>query len=69
MKGKYAAAEFIDKAMKDGSGWTEYFWYRPGYNTPARKETYVRKVQYGTETYIVGAGFYVAEDETNGEIR
>ena len=69
LKGKYAAAEFIDKAMKDGSGWTEYFWYRPGYNTPARKETYVRKVQYGTETYIVGAGFYVAEDETNGEIR
>jgi signal transduction histidine kinase len=67
LRGKYAAAEFIDKAMKDGSAWTEYYWYRPGYNAPARKETYVRKVQYGTETYIVGAGFYVAANETNGE--
>ena len=64
LKGKYAAAEFIDKAMTDGSAWTEYSWYRPGFNTPARKETYVRKVQYGTETYVVGAGFYVTE---NGE--
>jgi len=67
LRGKYAAAEFIDKAMKDGSAWTEYYWYRPGYNTPARKETYVRKVQYGAETYVVGAGFYITEDEANSE--
>jgi hypothetical protein len=64
VRGKYAAAEFIDKAMTDGSAWTEY---RPGFNTPARKETYVRKVQYGAETYVVGAGFYVTEHEANSE--
>jgi signal transduction histidine kinase len=63
VRGTYAAAEFIDRAMKDGSAWTEYYWYRPGYNTPARKETYVRRVQYGAETYVVGAGFYTTEDD------
>jgi signal transduction histidine kinase len=67
LRGKYAAAEFIDKAMKEGSAWTEYYWYRPGSNTPARKETYVRKVQYGAETYVVGAGFYITKDEANSE--
>jgi hypothetical protein len=36
-------------------------WYKPGNNTPARKETYVRKVQLGQETYIVGSGVYLEE--------
>ena len=35
-----------------------YFWYKPGQNTPARKQTYVRKVQSGQETYVVGSGYY-----------
>jgi hypothetical protein len=42
-------------------------WYRPGYNTPARKQTYVRKVQYGAETYVVGARFYITDDNANSE--
>jgi signal transduction histidine kinase len=45
--------------MKDGSAWVEYYWYKPGANTPAKKQAYVRKVQSGQDTYIVGSGLYM----------
>ena len=46
-------------AMKEGSAWLEIYWYKPGDNTPARKQTYVRKVQSDGETFIVGSGIYM----------
>ena len=64
IKGKALAREYISAAMRDGKAWVEYYWYKPGQNTPARKQVYVRKVQSGKDTYIVGSGFYVA-DEAN----
>ena len=51
--------EYIAAAMKDGSAWVEYYWYKPGDNVPARKLAYVRKVQSGRDTYIVGSGVYL----------
>jgi signal transduction histidine kinase len=47
--------------MKDGSAWVEYYWYKPGHNTPARKQTYVKRVEVGGTTYIVGSGMYPAQ--------
>ena len=61
VKGKAVAQECISAAMKDGRAWVDYYWYKPGSNTPAPKLTYVRKVQSGQETYIVGSGFYVEQ--------
>jgi signal transduction histidine kinase len=61
LNGKAVMKEYIAAAMKDGSAWLDYYWYKPGHNTPARKQTYVRKVQSGPDTYIVGSGFYVDE--------
>jgi len=58
VKGKAVAREFIAAAMKDGSAWVEYYWYRPGQNTQALKRAFVRKVQSGSDTYIVGSGYY-----------
>jgi len=58
VNGKYLEREIIDTATKNESGWVEYFWYKPGQDEPARKQTFVRRVQHGDETYIVGAGFY-----------
>jgi signal transduction histidine kinase len=60
LKGKPIVREEIEAAIKDGSAWVDCYWYRPGDNTPARKATYVRKVQSGPDTYIVGSGIYVA---------
>jgi signal transduction histidine kinase len=59
LKGKAVVQEEIAAAMKDGSAWLELYWYKPGQNTPARKQTYVRKVQSGRDTYIVGSGVYL----------
>ncbi|HSQ66190.1 MAG TPA: cache domain-containing protein [Polyangiaceae bacterium] len=61
VKGTPVTRNNIAAAMKDGTAWTEYYWYKPGDNTPARKQAYVRKVQSGQETYIVGSGVYLGE--------
>jgi signal transduction histidine kinase len=59
VKGKALVHDYIAAAMKDGSAWVEYYWYKPGDNTPVRKQAYVRKVQSGQDTYIVGSGIYM----------
>jgi len=59
LKGKAVAEEEITAAMVNGSAWLEVYWYKPGSNTPAKKHTYVRKVQSGEDTYIVGSGYYM----------
>ena len=61
VKGKAVVQDEIALAMKDGSGWVDLYWYKPGQNTPARKQTFVRTVQSGQDTYIVGAGIYAEE--------
>ena len=59
VKGRPVVKEEIAAAMKDGSAWVDLYWYKPGNNLPARKQTYVRKVQSGQDTYIVGSGVYI----------
>lgn len=59
LKGNAVIQEEIAAAMKDGTAWLDLYWYKPGDNTPAHKLTYVRKVQSGQETYIVGSGLYI----------
>lgn len=61
IKGREVVRDEIALAMKEGSGWVDLYWYKPGHNTPARKQTFVRKVQKGQETYIVGSGVYLEE--------
>lgn len=63
LKGKFMVRDYIDAAAKNGSAWVSYYWYRPGENTPSRKESYVKKVRSGLETYYVGAGLYSREAE------
>ena len=59
VNGSAAAREYIDAAMKNGAAWTEYWWYKPGDNTPERKQAYVKKVQVGEQIFVVGSGLYV----------
>jgi hypothetical protein len=58
LKGMPVIREQIDAAMKAGSAWLEFSWYKPGQNTPAIKQTFVQKARFGEETYIVGSGIY-----------
>jgi signal transduction histidine kinase len=63
LNGKLVVREYMDAAKNKGNAWVEYYWYRPGQNEPALNRTYVRKVQYAGETFIVGSGFYANGDE------
>jgi len=57
--GKLLAKEYIALALKQGFGWIDYMWPKPGEATPSLKHTYVRKAVYGSETFIVGSGAYL----------
>jgi len=59
LTGKAVVQDEIAAAMKAGTAWVDLYWYKPGQNEPARKQTFVRTVQSGTDTYIVGAGVYM----------
>jgi signal transduction histidine kinase len=60
--GKFLIRDYIQAAIEKGNAWVDYYWYKPGQNTVAHKYTYVRKVNFGKDTYIVGAGFYPDEE-------
>ncbi|WP_242929182.1 cache domain-containing protein [Pontibacter vulgaris] len=62
VKGKSFVREYTEASLKNGSAWVNYYWYKPGDNTPTQKHTYVRKVQHGNKTYIVGAGYYQPDE-------
>jgi signal transduction histidine kinase len=57
--GKTVIRDQIAAASRDGSAWLDCYWYQPGNNAPARKQTYVRKVESEGETFFVGSGIYV----------
>jgi signal transduction histidine kinase len=59
VNGRAVAREYIAAAMKNGSAWVDYYWYRPGENITARKRAYVQRVQSGDDVYVVGSGLYV----------
>jgi signal transduction histidine kinase len=58
LKGKLFVQEYLNAASQKGSTWTEYYWYKPGEDKPALKRIFVKKVQAGGETYILGAGYF-----------
>lgn len=58
LQGKAVVREQVAAALRDGSAWLECYWYRPGDNIPARKQTYVKRVDAAGETFIVGSGIY-----------
>lgn len=61
VKGKEMVREYIAAALRDGSAWVDYYWYKPGHNTAGRKQSYVRSVRSGQEMYVVGSGLYLEE--------
>lgn len=68
--GKPAIKAYIQNAMQNGAAWVDYYWYKPGRNEPVHKYTYVRRVQHGDETYIIGAGLYVTDEAVKtGDVR
>ena len=59
VKGIYFFRELIDVAKKEGSGWVDYWWHKPGEEEPSPKTSYVIKVMHEDEIFIVGTGIYL----------
>lgn len=53
--GKKFFKDFITTAQKDGKGWVDYMWPKPGENEPSKKTSYILKVD---DNLFVGAGYY-----------
>lgn len=58
LNGKYVVKEELALALDHGSGWLETSWFRPGTNTPSPKMTFVKRVKFRGETFIVGSGYF-----------
>jgi len=58
--GKAIGRMFIDIALsEEGEGWIDYMWPKPGETEPSVKETYIKGVAVGEQSFLVGSGFYV----------
>jgi methyl-accepting chemotaxis protein len=55
-KGKALFVEMADLARKDGEGFIEYVWHRPGSEQPAGKVSFVKALPQWD--WIIGAGVY-----------
>ncbi|MGP1683205.1 MAG: methyl-accepting chemotaxis protein, partial [Giesbergeria sp.] len=55
--GKYLYVEFVKVVKKDGAGFVDYMWPKPGSDVPVEKSAYVKGFEpWG---WIVGSGVYV----------
>jgi cytochrome c len=58
LNGKAFVREMIQMLEGKESGWIEYMWPKPGETEPSNKMSYVKRVQLGDRTLIVGSGIY-----------
>jgi cytochrome c len=55
--GEFCFKKFHEIASKDGSGWVNYTWTKPGEKDASPKKSYILKVP-DADMYI-GAGYYI----------
>jgi cytochrome c len=61
MRDRQGTRMFVDfnrTALEKGSGWVNYMWPKPGETEASLKVSYVRRVDFGNERYVVGSGVY-----------
>jgi signal transduction histidine kinase len=58
--GRPIVQELLQKLKTADVAWVQFLWPRPGEMLPTRKLMYMRKVQVGSETLLVGSDFYLA---------
>jgi hypothetical protein len=60
VNGKAIGQLFINIASsQSGEGWIEYSWPKPDQTTPSTKETFIKGVSFGNQSYLVGSGLYI----------
>jgi signal transduction histidine kinase len=63
--GRLVIRGMFDVVGRQGSGWVDYRWPRPGDHEPSRKSTYVRKARLDGTWVLVGSGYYNDSDRIN----
>ena len=63
--GKHLFVSFVDTVKKDGQGFVEYLWPKPGHDQPVAKVSYVKG--YAPWGWVVGSGVYV-DDVAKGDL-
>ena len=59
VNGKPIGRLFIDIATSEvGEGWIDYEWPKPDETKPSKKHTYIKRAEFGTQRFLVGAGYY-----------
>ncbi len=58
--GRPVVQELLVQLKSSNSAWIQFLWPRPGEMVLSRKLMYVRKVNVGGETLLVGSDFFVA---------
>ncbi|MBF0451277.1 MAG: cache domain-containing protein [Candidatus Magnetomorum sp.] len=59
VRGKKFRDEIVAKAIKDGSGWTEYSYQKPGQSGIFKKKVFGKRASVGNKHFIVCAGMYI----------
>jgi methyl-accepting chemotaxis protein len=60
--GKHVYLEFNKVAKRDGAGFVDYQWSKPGQNSPTPKISYVKG--YNPWGWVIGTGLYLEDIET-----
>ncbi len=55
--GKYLFVEFAKTATKDGAGFVDYYWPKPGSDKPVPKMSYVKFIS--SWDWVIGTGLYI----------
>ncbi len=56
-QGKHLFVAFVDVCKKDGAGFVDYYWPKPGESKPVPKISYVKA--FKTWDWIIGSGIYL----------
>ena len=59
--GKYLHPEMIRVVQKEGAGWVDYAWPKPGESVASQKSAYVHGAKLGDRQMVVGCGVYFAD--------
>ncbi len=62
VNGKRFFVEFVS-AAKDGGGWVEYMWPKPGTKEAVRKVSYILPAKVDGKEVVVGCGIYDVSDD------
>ncbi|WP_083465745.1 cache domain-containing protein [Salidesulfovibrio brasiliensis] len=56
------AKQYMPIVLKKKNVWVRYDWPKPGSDKPEPKRTYLRKVEYQGNVYIIGCGVYLSDE-------